>query len=670
MKILIFLLFTILYTVNISAQLKLPSIFSDNMVLQRKTEVPIWGWASPGSVVTVKFMNQMKSTITDDDGCWEIKLDPLDATFNQQKMRITLRYERTRKAWSCPGSIVEDAPWRESDGNKIVFTNVLVGEVWLCSGQSNMEFPIKSLEDSKEQIANANDPNIRFISINKFNLQPYECDDCVGKWEKCSPENAKEITAVGYFFAKELRKKLDVPVGLIESYFGGSKIEAWTSMHTLNNFPELQSELALLSKYKSSKQSGILKRYEKKKWYEKLKTIDTGFSNNWMNSNTDFDDWKHITLPCLWDSVNLKEFRGTLWLKKNICLPKSWINKNLILETGAVYEFDITWFNGKEVGIMQTPCFGMFPRKYKINSSEFLIGTNTITICAYCKNITGGDVGPKEAMRIYPYGEPEQAIQLYGEWSYKKGYSGKTLPEPPIPFRINHFSPAALYNSMIAPVIPFGIRGVLWYQGESNQDQPYKYRDLFTGMITDWRRNWGQNEMPFYFVQIAPNNYNNNVNAALLREAQMFALNITNTGMAVTMDIGNPNNIHPTNKKDVGYRLALWALAKDYGFTNIVFSGPIYKKMEIDGNKIILYFDYSRGLKTRDGKALSYFEIAGKDKKFVPAIAKIKNNEIIVTAKEIIEPVAVRYGWSDIAEPNLCNGAGLPASSFRTDDWK
>jgi sialate O-acetylesterase len=223
---------------------------------------------------------------------------------------------------------------------------------------------------------------------------------------------------------------------------------------------------------------------------------------------------------------------------------------------------------------------------------------------------------------------------------------------------------------MVVPIIPFGIRGVLWYQGESNQKNPYEYREMFPDMIQGWRDEWDQGNFPFYYVQIAPFNYNNKKNSALLREAQMLSMKVTNTGMAVTMDIGNPKDIHPKNKKAVGHRLALWALAKDYGFSNAVYSGPVYKKMKIDGDKIILSFDYDEGLKTHDGKALIDFEIAGKNKKFLPAKAEIVDNQVVVSSDNVKNPVAVRYGWSDIAEPNLCNKEKLPASSFRTDDWR
>jgi len=630
---------------NIFAQLKLPSVFSDNMVLQQNIDVPVWGWAKPNNEITVDFMGQKKSAIADAEGCWEIILSPLNATYNPQKMLI------------------------ESGRTILSITNILIGEVWICSGQSNMEFPMGMLKDSEKEIAEAKDSKIRFLTINKFNFKPYECDDCKAEWIECSPETAREQTAIGYYFAYELRKKLNVPVGLIEAYFGGASIEAFTSANTLNKWPDLKKELAAMAKYQNNKKYRLLKQRDQKKWFSELRKSDKGFAENWMNQKKPLKNWKKIELPAKWNSVEkLNGFKGTVWLRKKINIPADWKNKKLILEPGVINDYDIEWLNGKLIGMMQWPWLFWQPRHYEIDAADYKIGENEIVIQVYNKDSSGGMMG--ETMKIYPEDAPEKAISLTGEWYYKKGYEGKNLPKAPIPFLIAHHTPTALYNSMIAPIIPFGIRGVLWYQGESNQKNPYEYREMLPDMIQAWRAEWDQGVFPFYYVQIAPFNYNNKKNSALLREAQMLSMKVTNTGMAVTMDIGNPKDIHPKNKKDVGHRLALWALAKDYGFTNTIFSGPFYKKMKIDGNKIILTFNYADGLKTRDGQQLSHFEIAGKNKKFYPAKAEIVDNQVVVSADKVKNPVAVRYGWSDIAKPNLCNKNNLPASSFRTDDWR
>ena len=292
--------------------------------------------------------------------------------------------------------------------------------------------------------------------------------------------------------------------------------------------------------------------------------------------------------------------------------------KNLIVNPGAINGQDIVWLNGNVVG--KTLIFGLarHQRNYEINGCQFLTGTNSIVIWNYCSKYDGGFRGPAKSMGISPSGEKEKAVSLAGEWKYKKGFEGVKLPKTPLSMQLCYKSPVVLYNSMIAPLIPYAIKGVLWYQGESNVRTAKNYRELFTDMIKSWRSEWNQGDFPFYFVQIAPFKYSDrgNLSAELLREAQFLSLNLTNTGMVVTLDIGNPGNIHPKNEITVGHRLALWALAKNYGFTNIVFSGPLYKNYEISGNKIILSFNYAAGLKTSDGKSPSNFEIAGANKKF------------------------------------------------------
>ncbi|MCK5853216.1 9-O-acetylesterase, partial [bacterium] len=528
MKIFTILFFVCIITFNAFAQLKLPAVISDNMVLQREMDVPVWGWATPKAVVTVKFMGQTKSTVSDAEGCWEIKLNPISATGKPQKMLI------------------------ESNGDIVTLKNILVGEVWVCSGQSNMEFPMEMLKNAKEEITKAQDSQIRFLVIDKQNFKPYECDDCKANWIECSPKTVEERTAVGYYFARELREKLDVPVGLIEANFGGASIEAWSSADTLSKWEKLKKELAYLGRYKNNKRYNRLKKKEVKEWFKELKKSDKGFSNNWMNVDTPLTGWKKIKIPAKWNDVKkLKGFKGTVWLRRKIDIPAEWKGKNLIVEPWAIDGYDTIWLNGKKIGTLQRPHLFWRPRHYEVDESEYKVGENVITICIYNKDSAGGMASCEELMKIFPEGEPDKSIPFAGEWYYKKGYEGKKLPEAPIPFRIAHHTPTVLYNSMLAPIIPFGIRGALWYQGESNVQNPYEYRKMFPDMIKDWRKEWEQGIFPFYYVQIAPYNYGDKVNSALLREAQLLTMKTTNTGMAVTMDIGNPDDIHPKNKKDV-----------------------------------------------------------------------------------------------------------------------
>jgi sialate O-acetylesterase len=537
-----------------------------------------------------------------------------------------------------------------------------------------MQFPLRKMTGAREAIGLATNSNVRFINIYKFNFKPYECDNCIGQWTECSPESVPELTAVGYCFMREISEKLKVPVGLIEADFGGTKVESWMKAGVLKKYKNMQKVIEEFEKYKNNKSFALIKAREKKDWFNKLKKYDKGFYEGWMFPAYNTKSWKKINLPVGWDktSSDLSNFHGSVWLRKTIVIPENWKNKTLIVNPGAINGQDIVWLNGNIAG--RTLIFGLghHQRNYEIKSLQFHAGTNSIVIWNYCSKYDGGLRGPAKSIRIYPSGEKEKAIPLAGTWSYKKGYTGNNLPKPPLSMHLCYKSPVVLYNSMIAPLIPYAIKGVLWYQGESNVRSASNYRELFTEMIKSWRSEWNQGDFPFYFVQIAPfkYSYRGNLSAGFLREAQLLSLNLTNTGMAVTLDVGNPNNIHPEDKTTVGHRLALWALAKDYGFTNLVFSGPLYKNYKIAGNKIILSFNYAEGLKTSDGKSPSNFEIAGADKKFFSATAKITGDKITVSSEKVEKPVAVRFGWSDIAEPNLCNSAGLPASSFRTDNWK
>jgi len=646
MKHYILILFLIAIPFNISAQLLLPSIFSDNMVLQRNMKIPVWGFAAPNAEVSVKFHGQKRVASADKEGNWMIYFKAVPASAKPESMEI------------------------ESGGNKINFTNVLVGEVWLCSGQSNMGSPLKNASGAKKYISEAKDSRVRFFQANMYNFKPYECINCVGNWSVCTTNSVKNLTAVGYIFGLELLKKLDVPIGLIQIEFGGTIIESWMKAADLQRWPVYTNELTHLAKYKNYQKLKHYRKKEKEEWIDKLKKVAPGFKNGWMNPGINVSNWEKIKLPRAWDTKYLKGHKGIVWYRKKINIPADWNNKNIKINLSTIFGYDIVWFNGKMIGITLDYFPSLWARIYKIAGGEFKTGENTIVICNISSRGRGGPCGTKPTMRIYQKDDRKKVIDLTGEWLCKKGYAGTDLPKKPISYTLAQNTLSVHYNSRIHPVIPFAIRGAIWYQGESNRHNSERYEDLFTTMIKSWRDEWEEGDFPFYFVQIAPYNYGEMYNSAYVQEAQFHALKVTNTGMAVTMDIGEIKNIHPKNKKDVGHRLALWALAKDYGFTNLVYSGPLYKDYKIKKNKIIVFFDYAKGLKTRDGKPLTYFEIAGKDRKFYPASAVIKKNKIVVLNDKVTKPVAVRFAWSNTAEPNLCNEAGLPASPFRTDGWE
>ena len=486
-----------------AADVKLPAIFGDNMVLQREKKVPVWGTASPGEDVTVSMLGQKVSTKAAPSGKWRVDLNPLS---------VGGPYEMT-----------------VAGNNKVTFKNVLVGEVWVCSGQSNMEWHVEWCKDPVEETANAKYPQIRLIMVKKTVAGEPQSDFVPDmKWSECSPQTIPKFSAVGYYFGRKLHKELNVPVGLINDCWGGTVCEAWTSHEALAADPDY---------------SAILERRKSAEAYPTLK----------IKYEADLKAWS-----------------------------------TAVAEAKAA---------GKKA-----PAKPQAPRN--------------------------------------PNADPNFASNLY--------------------------------NGMLAPVIPYAIRGAIWYQGESNADRAYQYRKLFPAMITDWRKQWNQGDFPFYFVQLANYMARKNKPAesgwAELREAQAMTLKTPHTGMAVIIDIGDAKDIHPKNKQDVGLRLALNALAKDYGQA-VEFSGPKYESLKIEGNSARLTFSHiGKGLVAKGGE-LKGFAVCGKDKKFVWATAKIDGESIVVSSPDVKEPVAVRYAWADNPECNLYNQDSIPASPFRTDSF-
>ncbi len=519
------LVWALLCATECFADVKLPAVISDNMVIQREMKVPIWGWAEPGETVVIGLgpysilgtldvtgggdtvvispglFSEAWSAKADKDGKWVAKIGPFNAGGPYQMTIKTVKSKHTT-----------------------TIKNILVGEVWVASGQSNMEWSVARSVDAEQEIASANYSNIRVFKVEKtFADAPQK--DCSGSWLICTPETVAGFSAVAYFFGRELHHELNVPVGLIQTCWGGTPAEAWTRHEVLAADTESRP---------------IVERFEQA----------------WSNYLQKMDD-----------------------------------------------------YSGK--------------------------------LCDWLSAAKQAHV--------------------------KGGHTPEEPKKPGSPRRSK--APSQLYNAMIAPLISYGIRGAIWYQGESNVSRAYQYRKLFPAMIGNWRNDWGQGDFPFYYVQIAPFRYGEEFAGAELREAQLMALSLPNTGMAVTMDVGDVGDIHPKNKQDVGRRLALWALAKTYGREGIVYSGPIYRSMRIEGDKIRLFFDHVGGGLVAKGGPLTHFTIAGKDRNFVEVKAEIDGDTILVSSDKIKKPVAVRFAWSNTAVPNLFNRAGLPASSFRTDDW-
>ena len=639
-QILIFL--ALLFSISSTGQIRLPKLISDGMVLQRDDSVKIWGWAAPGEEVRVDFINSHYRTRADVSGDWAIMLSPMQAGGP-----YTMHIEAS---------------------NSITVANILIGDVWLCSGQSNMELPVRRVQPLyKEEIAASANHYIRSFTVPKnFIFKEPQEDLPSGKWTAADPETVLDFSAAAWFFARELFEKYNVPIGLLTSAFGGSPAEAWISEEGLKEFPGHYNELqqfksdSLISAIESSDQARI------QEWYSKLQQADEGYrtpGKKWYDPELNTDNWKTVTVPGYWSATNLKGVNGVVWFRKEITVPASAAGLPGTLNLGRIVDADSAFINGTFIG---TVSYQYPPRRYTIPAGVLKEGSNILTVRVISNIGDGGFVTDKP----YDLAAGDFQISLEGDWKYKVG---AIMP----PLRGQTFfgyKPAGLYNAMLAPLLNYRIRGILWYQGESNAGRPDEYRSLLPALIKDWRKNLGQGDLPFLLVQLPnfmePVSLPSESNWALMREAQLQTLSVPNTGMAVTIDIGEWNDIHPLNKKDVGKRLALTARKVAYGDSAVVYSGPTYKSMQIKGRKIIITFDNTgSGLYAKGGGTLKRFAIAGADMKFVWAKARIRRDRVIVRSKGVRKPVAVRYAWADNPEgANLYNREGLPASPFRTDE--
>ncbi len=623
-------------------QVRLPRLISDGMVLQRKADVHVWGWANAGEEITVRFIGQNYQTSADDQGNWSVMLSDLK-TGGPYDMEII-------------GS------------NQIILKNILVGDVWICSGQSNMVLPMKRVRELYEkEIAQSENPYIRYFFVRmKYDFNVLQNDLISGEWKSANPENVLDFGAVAYFFAKALYEKYAIPIGLINASVGGTPAEAWMSQDALKAFP---AYLEIAERYKDDAYiDQILKedRTIRDNWYRELRRLDRGFADKgkpWFDPALDTSSWSTLPVPSFWADHGLGNVNGVVWFRKEIEVPASMTQKPGLLRMGTIVDADSVYINGQFLG---TTSYQYPPRKYPIPENLLRPGKNTIVVRVINNRGKGGFVKDKP----YQLTVGGQTIDLKGEWQYKLGAVMDPLPDQ----IFISYKPSGLFNGMVAPLLHNPIKGVIWYQGESNAGRPAEYRKLFPALISDWRKHWHQGDFPFLFVQL-PNfmkadDQPSESNWAEMREAQLKTLSVPNTGMAVTIDVGEWNDIHPLNKKPVGERLALIAQKLAYHDEQIVYSGPIYRSMQIKGKQIILTFtNTGSGLAVKDGGDLKQFAIAGADKKFVWAKAKIADNRVVVWNDRIKNPIAVRYAWADNPEgANLINKEGLPASPFRTDE--
>lgn len=633
---------------SVSAKVKLPSVISDNMVLQQKTNAALWGTAAAGKTIEISttWSGKRYAVKAGQDGAWKMVL--------------------ATPSYGGPYSITI------SDGEPVVLKNILIGEVWVCSGQSNMEMPLAGwgkINNYQKEIQEAGYPSIRLLQAEHVtsNLPLTDAKVANAGWKPCTPQYVAEFSSAAYFFAREIYKKTGIPVGLIHTSWGGTVAEAWTSAQSLQKRTDFTEALAQVQ----AATPETKKDYEAKltAWNQLVTAKDQGYKQGaaiWNDKNLNTADWAEMKIPAYLENV-LPDLDGVIWFQKKVTIPANLAGKSLKLNLGPIDDNDITWFNGVKIG--ETNGYNV-DRTYTIPADLIKAGENTITVRVFDGSGGGGLYGKPDMLNLAD--SSGEKVGIAGTWKYRVGLDLKKIVPAPVPADGPN-RPSVLFNAMINPFINYTIRGAIWYQGESNADRAYQYRTLFPQMITDWRSHWKQGDFPFYFVQLA--NYMKPAVKpvasawAELRDAQLQTLALPNTGMAVAIDIGDTEDIHPKNKQEVGRRLALIALTKTYGY-QIPYSGPLYESQKINGSEITITLKHTdKGLKTDNNKQLSGFAVAGKDQVFHWAKAVIKGNNVIVSSSEVKNPVAVRYAWGNNPDAGLYNGAGLPASPFRTDQW-
>lgn len=617
-------------------QIKLPKLISDGAILQRDTELKIWGWSAAGEAIEIHFNNKVFQTKADEQGDWHFMLPP-------------------QKAGGPHHMIFQGS-------NKIEVHNILFGEVWLCSGQSNMELTMQRLRDTyPDIIKNSKNTKIRqFLVPDKYDFNTAHTDLVSGIWKEADPETLLEFSGVAYFFAKDIFEKYQIPVGLINAALGGSPVEAWMSEDALKQFPQAYDELL---RFKNSDLISEIEEKDQKRqqqWYQELNEGDEGLVKGaaWYAESFNDTNWEQMQMPSFWADHELGNVNGVVWLRKHIIVPDNWIGKEAKLWLGRMVDQDHVYVNGQFVG---STGYQYPPRKYEINDTLLKEGKNSITVRLINKQGKGGFVSGKP----YFISVGKDTIDLQGKWKYKLG----TKMEPLRSQTFIRWKPGGLYNRMIAPLLQYKIKGAIWYQGESNTKHPKPYFETFPALIANWRAKWQIGDFPFLYVQLA--NFMEETTTptesawAELRQAQLNTLKVNNTGMAVTIDLGEWNDIHPLNKQDVGKRLAQEAYKLAYGETK-TNTCPVPMKYRFLENKVkITFANAARGLVSNNGKPLSSFELSNDGKHFVKAKAIIKGKKVLVWSEKITNPSAIRYAWSNNPEKaNLYSKAGLPASPF------
>ncbi len=621
--------------------LTLHPLFSDNAVLPRDREIPIFGRTVPGQAVKVALASRVTSVRADAAGNWEARLEPLPA--------------------GGPHTLTVSTPSKQ-----LFRRNILIGDVWVAAGQSNMEWPLSDSAGADDAIESARYPRMRLFTVpHRGGLAP--AAECAGQWCECSPRNAAAFSAVAFHFARVLQGTIECPVGIMQATWGGTSVAAWTPAEALRARTEYAAVAAPIGR--------VRELVEPPPPVVHPDTGNAGEGRGWATEGFADDPLPEMIVPGTWQNQGLA-FNGAVWLRRWVDVPLSWASHRLRLELGAIDDHDRTYFNGAAVGGIGAENGEAWrtPRRYLVPERLVRPGPNLIAVRVFDQGGSGGFTGPAPAMRLYPDGRPHEAIPLAGRWKYAverqipikaPAHADGRMPEPEYP--------SGLYNGMIAPLTRLPARGVIWYQGESDVGRAGLYRSLFTDLIRSWRAQWRCAEMPFLFVQLANHLQRRDEPGddpwAELREAQAHALHEPATAMAVAADVGDADDIHPREKRTVGERLALAALAVAYQ-RSMPYSGPLYTGHAVEGGAIRVRFSHADGgLRTRGGAVVQGFAIAGADRRFRWADARIEQASVVVTHPAITEPVAVRYAWEANPALSLENGLGLPAAPFRTDAW-
>jgi len=610
------------------------------MVLQRDRDIHVWGWADVGENVKVNFKGINRKTRAGANGAWHVVLPPSE--------------------YGGPFEMTISA------SNKIVLNNILVGDVWFCSGQSNMDMNVAGAKDSELELKNINYPNLRLYSVRKEMSESEQENIINSRWHKSDINSVSGFSAVAYFFGRELYNKLQIPIGLIQSSWSGTNIQTWMSGEAMSGFDEYLPQLEEL-KTKNYKELTSKRDMNYKQWKDTLHLLETGTVSKWYLPETDDWDWKDVSLPFVWNWIGYNG-NGVGWFRKEFDLTRDEASSNILFMLGLIHTGDEVFLNGEKIG----ECYNFDQSRIYFGLPPLLReGKNILAIKVYNEWGDGGFYGKSQDIYMQIGNEKKHFTD---SWKFK---SGHISPNPSLAIHPSNY-PTLLFNTMVKPITEYPVKGVVWYQGEDNSDNPKEYGKLLPALIRDWRKQWNNADLPFLIVQI-PNFMHDGdstlqfYNWAALREAQAGALSLPNTGMAVTIDIGEADNIHPKNKQDVAYRLSLQALNKVYHKNDIIDSGPIFNSVDFVDNKAIVQFEnIGGGLVTTDKYGyVKGFAIAGMDRKFYWAKALIKDNRTVeVSSEKVNKPAAIRFLWSFSPDVTLYNTEGLPAAPFRTDNWE